>query len=137
MATYGDDEGRSAERIGDLGGFDAPVLPPPAAPPATLGPPSTGFAPPVVPPPLVSAAPPLYATSTSRTPEPVRTLPRPIGTSASGGPASFEEIRAVHEATTRQLRERREPTTGRGAMLAVGLVTTIGAMAILFGALWF
>ena len=136
MATSGDDEGRSAEHNGGMGGFGEPTLPPPVLPSAAAEDESGSFAPPVVPPPLVASGPPLYSTSIVRSPAPIHTVPQ-VGTGASGRPASFEELRAVHEATTRQLRERREPATGRGAVLAMGLVTMIGAAAILLGAFWF
>ena len=137
MATSGDDEGRSAEHNGEMGGFGEPTLPPPVLPPPAAEDELGSFAPPVVPPPLVATGPPLYSTSMSSSATPIHTLRQPVGSAAGGRPASFEEMRAVHEATTRQLRERREPATGRGAVLAMGLVTMIGAAAILLGALWF
>ena len=119
-----------------MGDADAPFLPPVVPPPL----PARGdFAPPVMPPPLPSA-PPLYATRNEVSRSAVGTGGGrgPIGGSVGGAPASFEEIRAIHEATTRQLRDRREPATaGRPVLFAIGVLSVVAALALVAGVVVF
>lgn len=54
--------------------------------------------------------------------------------SGAVAPNSFADIRAVHEATTRQLRERRTAGNGRAVLVACGVVV-IGGIAFVLGSL--
>lgn len=136
MATYGDNLGRTPDpaaetasrrgsRRGVAGemptGLPAPVVPPPMLPARTFAPPPRSALP---------APPPAGA--------PVAAQPgSPPPSQAAGGPGapnSLADIRAVHEATTRQLRERRTNGNGPAVIVACGVVV-IGGIAFVLGSL--
>lgn len=151
MATYGDDLGRDSGQTADAANGRA------RDPRGGAG--STGLPAPIVPPPFLPAAPtPGVPTRTAALPAPDRaatastamgapvassTLPGSahpsMNVAAPGVPApnSFTDIRAVHEATTQQLRERRvSASTGpRGRSVAVACaVVVVGGIAVVLGA---
>lgn len=118
MATYGDDQEALLGDVSDADAHRGGDLPAP-----------------IMPPPVLPSASPLPAPARSAVP--ISSLPAPLPTGAAGQANSYTDIRAVHEATTQQLRERREAgvngVSGRSVAIACAVVV-LGGTAFVLGA---